>query len=399
MRRFTLLAALVTIAGCGSDDSSGGNSAGLTGTSRYAVHSIVTSPDGQDGYVTILDSLAQRPKVGLSNAREFSGPSDIWVYEGAVYISGGETPTVTKFTLTNEGQLVDPKVLNFSGRGLTDAAFWNNTFISPTKAYMLNGLAQYIVWNPTTMEITNTVDLPKIENRNGLIPRPGSADRAVIVHNGRLYQPVAWYDEQYAHRTDDSQVAVFDVNADKFVQMIDAPCPGLDVGTKDDSGHIYFSPWTGGAGTALVLHTAPTCVVDLDTATSTATVAFKFADVAGGREGSDFHYVGKGKFVFTAFHHERVDVANAKEPFGIIGGLNWRIWNYDPQTKQATEMQSVDWNSGAAYWFKIDDVDHALVPGTGYTSSTVYHLGTPGADTATRLFDVDGYNMRLFKVR
>ncbi|WP_394834184.1 hypothetical protein LVJ94_47540 [Pendulispora rubella] len=399
MRRLTLLAALVTVAGCGSDDSNGGSSSGLTGTSRYAVHSIVTSPDGQDGYVTILDSLVQRPTVGLSSAREFSGPSDIWVYEGSVYVSGGETPTVTKFTLTDDGKLVDPKVLNFSARGLTDAAFWNNTFISATKAYMLNGLAQYIVWNPTTMEITNTVDLPKIENRNGLIPRAGSADRSTIVHDGRLYQTVAWYDEQWAHRTDDSLVLVFDVNADKFVQNIAAPCPGLDVGTKDDSGHIYFSPWTGGAGTALVLHTAPTCVVDVDTATATATVAFKFADVAGGREGSDFHYVGNGKFVFTAFHHEKVDLANAKEPFGIIGGLNWHVWNYDPQTKTATEMQSVDWNSGAAYWFKIDGVDLALMPATGYTSSTVYNLGIPSTDKATRLFDVTGYNMRLFKVR
>jgi len=393
---------LGAMAGCG-DDKNANQSSGLdgsdAGTAKYAISTVVTGPNSsRTGYVTVLDSLAPQGKLPLSKAREFPGAADMWVYQGSVFVSGGDSPTITKFTVADDGSLVQQAALSFAAYGITNSAFWFNTFISPTKAYMVNGTSQYVIWNPDTMSISGTIPFPALDTRDGLVPRAAFTDRGNVVSGGRLYQPIYWTDEAYARRTDDSRIAVFDVATDKLVSLLEAPCPGLDVGTIDDAGNLYFSNYTGGAGTYWVLHTASNCVAKVVPDTLAVSVEFKFSDLTGGHEGAIFHYVGNGRFVFSAFHEERVDLNNAAGPFDIVGGNDWRIWSYDSQTKQAVEMQSIDWDSGAAYWFSVDGTMRGLIPTANYAASVVYDLGTT-PDGAKRLFDLDGMAVRLFKVR
>ncbi|WP_394824369.1 hypothetical protein [Pendulispora albinea] len=392
---------LGTASGCGSDSNDTGGG-GLKGTTRFAVSSTVSNNDSNAaGYVTILDSLEPRAKLSLKNAREFVGQSDMWTYEGAVFVASGDEPKVTKFTVGDDGRLVQQgQALSFAAYGFQpgDAAFWYNRFISPTKAYMIHGTAEYVVWNPAEMKIIDKFNLPKMEPRDGMIPRAAFMDRGTVVHNGRLYQPLYWTDEGWERRPDDSKIAVFDVNTNQLIQLLSAPCPGLDVATLDESGNIYFSPWTGGAAVHLVLENAATCVAKVDTNTLKVSVEFNFKDVTEGREGSAFYYAGKGQFVMSVFHHEKVDVAGAKKPFDIIHGLNWHIWSYDPKSHKATEVSSIGWNSGATYWTRVDGAPYALIPGANYASTIVYGFNTADS-TATKLFDTDGWMTRLFKVR
>lgn len=394
-----LVAAAVLAAGCGSE---GGGDGGVCGAedgvleTAYVVGSIVFGERDQAGYVAPRETLAGCGDEKLKHAYEFAGLADVWVEDGAVFVASGEAPTITRYALTDAGELAPQGTVSFGSYGVISAAFWNNKFASAEKAYMANGPTQFVVWNPTTMTITGTVDLPELEAREGLEARVGLADRADVVSGGRLYQPMYWSDDSYAERADDSRIAVLDVATDELVDVIEAPCPGLDMGTVDEDGYLYFSNWTGGAGTHLVLGTAATCVVKVDPATLTATRLFHFADVTGGREGAAFHALGGGRFAFSTFHHERVDIEGATDPFTIIAGEDWALWVYDAATGQAEPAPGAQWNSGAVVWYEIGGRPYALLPGADYATTSVYDLG---GETATRLFGVSGWAIRLFQVR
>ncbi|MFW5925370.1 MAG: hypothetical protein ACOCV4_04340 [Myxococcota bacterium] len=389
MTAWLCVLALAT-AGCGDDGP------GAATTPEYVVGSLVTSPDTSNGYVHLLESLTpESGEVTLDDAYEFAGEADVWVYGDAIYVSGGETPKVTRFTVDTAGELQETGEVSFMNEGVESTAFWNNTFISETKAYMRSGVSEYVVWNPSTMEITGNVPLPDIEEREGFLVRAGLNDRASVLHDGKLYQPMYWSDESWADRPADSRIVVVDVTTDTLVDVLEAPCPGLDFGTEDDSGNLYFSNWTGGAGTHLVLDTAATCVVSVDSETLHVSKELGFADVADGREGAAFHHVTGDQFVMSVFHDERVDVEAAEEPFGIVGGPNWRLWSYDAGTGDATPIESVEWNSGAVYWFDVNGSEMGLIPAADYGSSTLYELNADGTD-ATKRFDVQGWGIRLF---
>jgi len=369
----------------------------VAASSRYVFGTVVTGPEGDSSYVSLLPSLdLAGAVVSLDQAREFPGSSDLWVRGGKVYIASGDQPSITRYSVDRAGRLVEEQTLSFAGQGLQSAAFWNNTFISDEKAYMANGVSELVVWNPTTMEIAGTLSLPPLPDRGGLVARPGLADRANIIRAGKLYQPIYWTDENYAGRSDDSRIAVIDVEQDQFLEYLSIPCPSLDYGTVDDTGTLYFSNWTGSVGTHLVLGTAQNCVVALDPSSNDSSRVFDFAQITGGHEGAALAYVGAGHFALSVFHEEKVDLAAADDPFAIVADPNWQLYDYEPRSAQAEPIAGIDWNSGAVYYARVGNRVLPMVPGENYNSTNVYALGA-GA-RATPLFATKGWVLRIFEL-
>ncbi len=391
--------ALVT-AGCGGDASesddgaTGGDNAGPV----YAIGTSVFGQDTSSSYVRLVSDLdLDGSDIALDQAREFAGNSDVVVFNGSLLVADGDKPEIARYVVTDAlGLEQAPPPVNFGNFGIASAAFWNHQFVRADQAYLVNGAAELIVWNPSTMEVTGTIALPTLEPRGGLRPVPGLADRSSVVHDGKFYLPLYWTDDSYADRTDDSVIVVIDVETDSVEDTLAANCPGLDYGTLDDEGQIHFSNWTGGPGTYYVLGTAQTCIATLDPVSATVTTK-TFASITGGHEGAALKYAGGGRFVMSVFDEVRADAQSADEPFGIVGGLNWQLWSYDPATGDAAPITDVDWNSGAVIHSLIGDDLYSLVPGDGYQSTIAYRLdGDGGAEAA---FRITGWSYRLFRVR
>lgn len=404
---------LLTV-GCGDDASnpegSGGGGGGPTNSGntgdgqgddpKYVVAGVVTTMGARTGYVTVLDSLnPSKNEVSIEAANEFAGSADMWAHDGSVFVSGGDAPTVTKFSVSAKGELEEQGEINFMRSGVQTTAFWANVFLSSTKAYMGVSETEFAIWNPKTMKIEGKLTIDALEERDGFVARLGSTDRSALVHEDRLFLPAYWTDADYADRPADSRILVFDTKTDELIDVLEAPCPGLDVGTKDEDGNLYFSPWTGGAGTKLVLDTAATCVVKVVADTLKVSKAFDFADVTDGREGAAFNYAGDGRFVMSIFHHEKIDnLEDVEDPWEPIGTENWKVWTYDPKTNKAQELDSIPGNSGAIYWFLVDGTAHGLIPTAKYAAASAFDLGK-AEDDAKELFDVQGWAVRLFRVR
>jgi hypothetical protein len=362
----------------------------------YAVGAIVFGDQGSTGYVKLVDDIALGGEgLTLEDADEFSGSADLWARGGALYLSGGDAPTVTKYSVGEDGKLAKGAAVNFGAYGVTDTAFWNATFVSDEKAYMVSGPTQLVAWNPTTMRITGTVELPELPARGALLQRLGMADRTAVVHDGKLYQTIYWTDATYADRAPESVIIVIDTETDEVVDQVAVDCPGLDYGTIDDDGQIHFSNWTGGVGTYYVLGTAQNCIAKLDPSTLEVSRTM-FADIADGHEGSAFAYAGDGRFILSVFDEVRADAASADEPFAMLGKPNWQLWLYDPAAGSAAPVEGVDWNSGASIHTRIGDTLYSMIPGEGYATTAAYAVS---GSTAEKLYDVTGWSFRLFQVR
>jgi hypothetical protein len=384
--------------GCGDapDPPAGPGGQGAGAGSLYALGSLVFGDAEDSVYVALLDSLGQQT-VDLGKAREFPGAADIWVHEGALFLASDEDVTVTRFTFDGKA-LVEGARVSFAQLGLKSVGFWNNVFISATKAYMLNGPDEYVVWNPTTMEIAGSVKLPVPEVPAGFKAYPAYLDRTQVLRGGRLHQPIYVTDESYFKYLPESYVVVTDVEKDQVVEMLEAPCPGLDYATQDHAGHVYFSSWVYAPSGAAVLGQPPTCVAKLAAGESTISKAFAFSEVTGGHQGAALYHIAGGQGIMSILHEDhatgdRADVRN------VGFGQNWRSWSYDFTTGKAALMESVDWHGGAHYSVRIDGEPLMLITNGEYTSSTVYRHAKAAGEAPVRLFDTRGWAVRLFKVR
>lgn len=400
------LFALLALAplGCGKDndhdDDDGGGAGGgalTTDDPKYVIGSVVFSPEGETSYLNIVDDLEPQT-LDYKKALELSGWADLWTHEGFLYVTSRENSTVTKYTISDANEFVEEGKISFTDYGEVDVAFWSNTFVAADKAYMINGTGNYVIWNPLTLEITGELELPELPEHEPYVLRAGTLDRANVIRDGKLYQPMYWSDADYAQFSPDSRVVVIDIATDSVEEVIDAPCAGLDIGTRDDAGNLYFSTWTSGVYEPLVLDAAPNCVAKIAAGQSTATSDFTFASVADGREGAAVRGFRDGRLLFSIFYDDQADLnEEGVDPWDVLGGANWRTWVYDPADGSAAEVDDLDWNSGATYVFPIDELHYVLVPSTDYATTTVVALD---ADlNATPTFDLQGWGTRLFKLR
>jgi hypothetical protein len=387
----SLLGSLTT--GCSDDGATIIGTEPSADGPKYVVSTQIFDDRSTTGYVGLLDSLGTQT-IDLTQAREFAGAADVWVHDGAVFVTNDEAFTITKFTVTG-GALVEQGIVSFAAYGLSSFGFWLNTFVSSDKAYFLNDTAEYIVWDPSTLEITGSLPLPAPEPREGFRLFTGYSDRAGVLRDGLLYQPFYYTDESFFLFPPASRIVVTEVATDRVLRVIDAPCPGLDYATVDGQGNIYFSSWVYAAGGAAVLDQAPTCVFEVPVA-GEPRVAFTVADVTAGREGGVLRYLGNGKAMLSVLHDERFPPSSAPNAMELTFGDNWRFWSYDPNQNVATEIEAIGWNGGAQYSFDIDQKTYMLVAASDYSTTTVYDLGD--GLSLTPVFDTDGWATRLFKL-
>jgi hypothetical protein len=89
------------------------------------IATAVTDDSGSNTYVALLDST-DMGTLDLGTAAEFPGWSDLGVIGGWVFVSSGETPEVTRFSVDSEHQLVEEGPVNF-GNYVSDANFYTRS--------------------------------------------------------------------------------------------------------------------------------------------------------------------------------------------------------------------------------------------------------------------------------
>lgn len=386
-----------TAGGAGAGHGGSGGDGGSSGGSRYGLLSRVTGTDNTTtSYFATLDSLGSQT-VDFADAREFGGSADAWLFNGKVYVAEADKFSITRYKVEAGALVQDGEPASFQSFGLKSFGFWLNTFISPTKAYLVNGASEYIVWNPETMLVSeNTIELPPLADKGTLKALSGYSDRAAVIRDGKLYQPFYWTSTDYFSFDATSSIVVFDTATDTLVKVIDVACPGLDHVTQNADGDLFFSAWIFAVGGATVLDQPETCVAKVAKDADEATVAFKVKDVTNGLEGGVLRFTGDGKGILSVLDPSHAAEGDRADAIKVTYADNWRFWSYDFGANTAAVIDAIDWNAGAAYPAEVEGTPYSLIPASNYASTAVWDISTPA--TPEKKFDVKGWTLRLFEL-
>ena len=393
-----------TNAGSGSlDHGEGGAEGGDAGTSNplYAVMYQVYDDAGSTSYLNLLDSL-DIDEVDLSQAREFGGGrAFIQSYEGKLFVGDAESPTVTRYAVGEDGELVAEGRLSFANYGLDSGQFdaWNVTFISPTKAYLLEFReGTTIIWNPETMEIIG--DIPPADEfyRDGYSfeSTPGA------LRDGKLFRTVSWVNYDDAEYSTDFLLAIYDVDSDEILELVQetrCPVPGNLV-HQDEVGNIYFSNWVWPVAGAILRDAPVPCVLRIEPGQDRFDPEWTldYRDVTDGRHGAMFSYIGDGRALISTFYDERTSFDRTTDPWSYVGSNNWRIWSMDIQSRAGAPLEGIDFNGGAFTPVQFDDTLFLLVPGgeEANWATQVYEVADGRAAPRVKL---PGWSYQLIKLR
>jgi hypothetical protein len=370
----------------------GAGGAGPSAPPLYVVATAISDDTGANTYVKVFSQF--EPELDLSTAREFPGWSDMGIVGRYLFVSSGEAPTVSRFVLNEHDALVPDGEIGF-GNYVDDANLYNQTLVSETKALLL-GENEYIVWNPSKLEITGTIPFPELPPREGVEARL-SLDRGGVLRGNRLYHTVSWTDTEELHMLPDSRIVVIDVQTEEVVDTLTVPCPDLNVADRDEGGNLYFSNWVYSPGATLLKEGAKACAVRIPADSEQLDDWSLAYDDANGHEGAALGYLGNGHLLFSSFLNDVSKYDPEMDWFDWLFGNTWELRVLDPETLKSVPVAGMPKNGGGYYAQRFDDETHVLLPGDSYTTTTIYGIASDGA--ATKELHTNGWATRLFKLR
>jgi len=388
--------------GCsdGSDAANaGGGGGGNSGEPVYAIESLtfgMNEGDSSTSYIILLDSLDTQDEVTLDNGRELPGYAPLDTVGGKLYAGSGEQPIVTPLEIADDLTWNELETLSFIN--YTTAPLQGYVMVDSKSAFAVLNDQNYVGWDPTALTTGKVLDLPSSipQTRGELTLQRGYGHEIV---DKSVYQPYYWADKSFQVYSQESQIAVLDAASSKFTSVIDAPCPHLHITTQDENGNLYFSNGIASIGSAVLDPAQPrNCMVRVKNGATGVDQAFTvdFKDLAEGREGSNFFYVGRDIGFFNVYHAERDDKEDPAYS-DVMYSANYHLWTLDLKTMTAKIMEGIDFSGGQYVAFHLGERVFVAIPNGQYTSTAVYEITAAGA--AEKRFDVQGWAFKMLQVR
>lgn len=397
-----LCAVAVVSAACGDDAEviDGGSGAPSTQTYSqplYIIQSLIFGAEGRSSYVIPSRELVAGPPVSLAMGREFPEYSPADAIEGKLAVGSGESPSLSFFSIADDGVWTDEATLSFSN--FTSQPLAGNVPVGGNEAYVPFDTTNHARYDVTTFTITGEVgapaDVPLV--RDGLNANRGFGQ---LLRDGELFQPYYYADSEFRTYGRDSIIQTIDTLSDAPTSSQSVPCPHLHITSADDDGNLYFSNGQGSIAAALLSPGgAPNCFARINAGESTVDPASitAFRDLTGGREGSNLFYIGGGKALFNVYHAER-DALSADSELEVVDmSSSYHLWTLDLATGQAAMLEGVDFAGGQFTALRVDGRTIVTIPAANYASTTFYDV-TPDL-VVSRLFEVEGWAFKTFRLR
>ncbi|MEY2936545.1 MAG: hypothetical protein RL033_7294 [Pseudomonadota bacterium] len=205
----------------------------------YMVFSTIEAAEDRLGYFATAHSLDAAEAINVRAGIEEPGGGRLYAEPGigTFMIGGGESPTITRYEVAEDGSLTPGDVLSFANQGVSDLADDAVVFVSPSKAYFRDrSQLQLISFDPTRMELLDAFPLQGLE-RPGFITDFGNF---VLQRDGDVYFPMTWYDEDEDRGPQGAALVRVQPETDTIDVTTDPRCSGLSVGLLAESGDMYW---------------------------------------------------------------------------------------------------------------------------------------------------------------
>ncbi|MEM9720059.1 MAG: hypothetical protein AAGA10_12450 [Bacteroidota bacterium] len=295
------------------------------------------TPDGDRlVFMSILPSLST--EIDLSAAVELGGVSRVRTFNGKLYAFSGETFEVTRFGLDENNTPIEEDKFSLAGLGVSNISS-SIAFVSETRAlYADIILRQFVIWDPTAMEIITSIPFPDE------IPQSPQADRPIVDFNGRIFLALAGLDFTTFQVTPGATVAIIDPVAETVTVATDETAPAGNVGTLDAAGDYYFTANSYfGLGHNFNIELQPSPVLlRINNGTSEFDPNFRLDGAATNVDSFPdiLHFtISENRYVVGV--HDDTNGSLSENPGGVFGAFSapWQLWIGDSNNLDAIRVQ------------------------------------------------------------
>lgn len=351
-------------------------------------------------YFHVVPSLAEGTAVDVRRSLEVPGAAKLYsAFDlGWFAIGGGESPTITRYTLDTTGALVEGASISLLGYGVAD--LWDTLyFVSPTKAYYPDrDGAQLIVWNPTEMRVLGSIPLPETR-RDGYLSLYGYAP---IWRGDQLLISVGWFDWDVNDSVlPETGLVVLDTATDSVLRVgTDTRCGGVTWPVSGASGETYLvsSALAGAAHRLGRLSTAP-CALriaagadEIDPDYFVPLAAITSSNLVGEPIPAE-----GGGVLLRAFDDSLAAAEAPAATWELTGQPAWRWWRWDPAANTADVMTDLPPSTSDVLWFQADGRIWGTETTADYSETTLIDLSSD--DGPRRGLTVPGFLHGITRVR
>ncbi|MBU2912576.1 DUF4374 domain-containing protein [Reichenbachiella agariperforans] len=208
----------------------------------FAISTVSGAWPDQTTYIQGVESL-DFTSLGNENAIELTGSARTVSYEGSVYaIPSGAPANLIKYSINTNGVPEEEERIVVPGANTFSTLY----FESGTVAYgtVAGGISKLIIFDPSTMRITDEVSLTAITQKFPEATRTYYMD--MIGRDGKLFMGIH-YENNFAPVNDNAYVAVIDLSTNTVEKVISDTRtgmffngPALNSGMiLDANGNIY----------------------------------------------------------------------------------------------------------------------------------------------------------------
>lgn len=205
----------------------------------FMIHSAVTDPDSsRSNYFTLTKSLAEPAELDYGQALVLKGRPRLYAQPdlGFFAIADAEKLTITRYTLDASDKMVAGASFSIQQLGIKSLGAQAVHFVNATKAYYKSAEEGLIVvFNPTEMTVTRTIELPRELLKAGA--NTGSSQWAAA--DGQAYFAMGWTSKEYDRVQPGVKLVRVDTTTDEVTLTDETRCRGL-YKTANVDGALYF---------------------------------------------------------------------------------------------------------------------------------------------------------------
>lgn len=208
----------------------------------FAISTVSGAWPDQTTYIQGVESF-DFSTIANDNATELTGSANTVSYDGNVYATPfGAPANLVKYSMNADGFPEEDERIVVPGANTFSTLY----FESETVAYgtVAGGISKLIVFDPSTMRITDEIDLSDVTSRVADITRTYYLD--MVERDDKLFMGVH-YENNFSPANDSAYVAVIDLTTSAVEKVIADGRTGMVFGgqasnaglIKDDNGDIY----------------------------------------------------------------------------------------------------------------------------------------------------------------
>lgn len=394
------LVASILLQACGnSGDDSAANSHGGS-QPLFLAAARVWDDTTTTSYFHVLPSIGADTLVDAHQALERAGAAKLFAYGdlGWFAIGDGESPTITRYTLSPQGTLVEGQSISLLDYGVTD--LWDSLyFVSADKAYYPDtSQSQLIVWNPTTMEVTGSIELPETV-RDGYLSYYGLTP---IRRGSDLLFSVGWFDWlENDTILPETGLVVLDTETDTVKRFdLDERCAGITQAIELESGDAYFvsSALAGATHQLGRLDTAP-CALRITPGSDAfdADFALELASLTDGKIAGEPAPASGDELFLRVLDDELLSVSDESRTWDLTGQSAWRWARWNVKSGELTTVDDLAPSTADVFWFRLEGKVFASETKSDYSETTLIDLLAPEGER--RAVTVPGFLQNIARIR